>query len=615
MSRTGDDVSDEVARRLARAQIKAQGELAQLDAAQRAEPRYVLDHPLGQGGQAQTFLAKDQATGERVVIKRLLLAHLDDWKAIELFEREGEVLEHLEHASIPRYVDAMHVHAEAGDAFYLVQQYVEGPTLAEEIARGRRFSEGEIEALARELLGVLAYLHALHPPVIHRDLKPSNIICRVDGGYALIDFGAIQVVLPRESRLGSTIVGTSGYMAPEQFMGRSVPATDLYALGATLTHAMSRVHPNEMSLVRMKLDVRPHLSASEELVQWVERLLEPAVEDRFASATEAMAGLDELHQRRDAGLPVPVERVGPEAEGEAQLEQPSFAGPSSAVFSLVVLIAVVGITVGVFSATKDSSDDGIVIRSATTPLPSEPSDVEGRRRGIFEEEREATTALLTGAEVIFRMPAGQAKDLDCNLYRYSEYTGGARVGLECTNTSQEAIVQLKVDVRLEEEDGSAVVGKSKEPVRAMIAPMLPGDTFHEYIDLGDIKDRAEIARLVVDVVQCEKAQARERLDGEPVELTWMVAKPEGADIEVRIRSEERERGYKPGEYEHRIVGELEHRGSAQIEEVHLEKRVYDAGGRLVASEHSWAHGPSGPPLLRGQVKAFSIWTMNHAKPA
>ncbi|MEZ4474291.1 MAG: protein kinase [bacterium] len=115
--------------------------------------------------------------------------------------------------------------------FYLVQEFVAGPTLAAELTR-RRYTEDEVLAILDELAEVLAYLHRLMPPVVHRDLKLKNVIRRSsDQKLVLIDFGAVRDVVADPRVGGSTVAGTYGYMAPEQFRGEASPQSDLYALG------------------------------------------------------------------------------------------------------------------------------------------------------------------------------------------------------------------------------------------------------------------------------------------------------------------------------------------------------------------------------------------------
>src|SRR6185503_314055 len=98
-----------------------------------------------------------------------------------------------------------------------------------------------------ELLGVLDYLHSRVPPVLHRDIKPANLIVRPDGSIARVDFGAVRNVFRSPDEDGSTVVGTHGYMPYEQYMGQASPASDLYALGATLLHLITGRGPSEFA--------------------------------------------------------------------------------------------------------------------------------------------------------------------------------------------------------------------------------------------------------------------------------------------------------------------------------------------------------------------------------
>jgi serine/threonine protein kinase len=260
------------------------------------EDRYELVAEIGRGGQGRTYLGRDQHTGEEVAVKELDLTQADTWKAIELFEREGEVLQSLSHPSIPAYVDAFHLAGADGrlERFFLVQQFVEGDSLDKLIDAGLHIDEQQARGFAAEMLEILSYLHGLAPPVIHRDIKPSNIIGQPDGSLALIDFGAVQSIVPGESG-GSTIVGTSGYMPIEQLMGRAQPATDLYGLAATLVHLLSRRHPADLPVEAMALKFHDFVNVSEEFADFLEQMLAPYVEDRIQSAGEA---LEHVHGRR-----------------------------------------------------------------------------------------------------------------------------------------------------------------------------------------------------------------------------------------------------------------------------------------------------------------------------
>jgi ankyrin repeat protein len=216
---------------------------------------------------------------------------MTDWKMMELFEREARVLAQLNHPAIPRYLEYFHVDTPQDRSFYIAQQLAPGQSLAVLVQKGWRANEEEVRRLAAQILEILVYLHELTPPVIHRDIKPQNIIRREDGQVFLVDFGAVQDTYHNTFMRGSTVVGTYGYMAPEQFRGQAVPTTDLYGLGATLLFLLTHRSPAELPTDRLKINFRSRVQISEDFADWLEKMLEPDVEDRFPSAKEALAVL------------------------------------------------------------------------------------------------------------------------------------------------------------------------------------------------------------------------------------------------------------------------------------------------------------------------------------
>ncbi|MBD1939785.1 serine/threonine-protein kinase [Microcoleus sp. FACHB-68] len=253
--------------------------------------RYRLTNILGQGGIGITYEAEDQETGKRVALKEVSLRRLRDWKVLELFEREARVLSELNHPSIPAYLDYFQVDTASDRSFYLVQEIAPGKSLSALVEAGWRASEGEAQKLAIRVLEILSYLHSLTPPVIHRDIKPQNIILAEDGQVSLVDFGAVQDTYRHTFAGSSTVVGTYGYMAPEQFRGHAEPATDLYGLGATLLFLLTHQSPADLPQRRLKIEFRSQVNISDDFAGWIETLIEPAVEDRFTSAKEALAVL------------------------------------------------------------------------------------------------------------------------------------------------------------------------------------------------------------------------------------------------------------------------------------------------------------------------------------
>jgi serine/threonine protein kinase len=258
--------------------------------------RYRVLDEIGSGGQATTYRARDEARAAIVALKELRLRHARDWKAVELFEREAEALERLDHPAIPGYVDSFHEEREGGELrFFLVQDYVEGRTLAELLEAGESFDEEDAIEILDQMLAILVYLGEQRPPVIHRDIKPSNIIRRPGGALALVDFGAVQLVAS-ETVGGSTVIGTAGFVAPEQLTGHGAPATDLYALGATILQLLTGRAPDELPRRRLRLDVGASVDVRPGLQRLLEDMLAPALEDRIDDATRARARLERVRE-------------------------------------------------------------------------------------------------------------------------------------------------------------------------------------------------------------------------------------------------------------------------------------------------------------------------------
>nr|WP_290228321.1 serine/threonine-protein kinase [Trichocoleus desertorum] len=260
--------------------------------------RYRILEVLGQGGIGTTYKAEDLQTQQQVALKALSLRRINDWKVLELFEREARVLSYLQHPAIPRYLNYFQVDTPENRWFYLVQELAAGRSLAQWVKEGWRIGEPEAKQLAIQVLEVLSYLHSLTPPVIHRDIKPQNIIRRSDGQIFLVDFGAVQDTYRDTLTQGSTVVGTYGYMAPEQFRGKAVPATDLYGLGGTLLFLLTHQSPADLPQRRLKIDIRACTQLSPTFADWLDQMLEPAMEDRFPAAQEALAALQEPPRRQ-----------------------------------------------------------------------------------------------------------------------------------------------------------------------------------------------------------------------------------------------------------------------------------------------------------------------------
>ncbi|AFW94325.1 serine/threonine protein kinase [Anabaena sp. 90] len=254
--------------------------------------RYRILRILGQGGVGITYAAIDLENSEEVALKVLSLRRMSDWKKIELFEREAKILSQLNHSAIPHYLDYFQIDTNSDRSFYIVQQLAPGNSLATLVENGWLPDEGKIKQIAIQMLEILTYLHSLTPPVIHRDIKPQNIILSHDKKELfLVDFGAVADTYHNTVTGGSTVVGTFGYMAPEQFRGQAFPSTDLYGLGTTLLFLLTGKSPTDLPQRQLKIDFRPYVDISKDFANWLEQMLEPVSADRFSSAEAALATL------------------------------------------------------------------------------------------------------------------------------------------------------------------------------------------------------------------------------------------------------------------------------------------------------------------------------------
>ena len=266
-----------------------------LQAEQVLQKRYQLQQKLGQNPWRQTWLAADvgESSASKVIVKLLAFNPQMHWDELKLFEREAQVLKHLNHPRIPQYRDYFAVDRETGDGlpwFGLVQDYIPGHSLQQLLNQGKRFTEKQTQKIARNVLEILIYLHELSPPVFHRDIKPSNLILGNDEQVHLVDFGAVQ---DRAAAEGATftVVGTSGYTPPEQLWGRAVPASDLYALGTTLIHLLTGTTPADLPQRRMRIQFSDRVSLNPNFTHWLEQLAEPVPERRFSTARQALYAL------------------------------------------------------------------------------------------------------------------------------------------------------------------------------------------------------------------------------------------------------------------------------------------------------------------------------------
>jgi serine/threonine-protein kinase len=282
--------------------------------------RYLPTKLLGQGGFGTAFLARDRYTPTMrdCVVKQFQpsgdLSPQQLAIAQGLFEREAEVLEQLgnDHPQIPNLyaffplsVSNLHQSGKEDQFFYLVQEFIDGQDLEEELQTKGTFSEAEVLEVLRAMLKVLQFVH--DNGSIHRDIKPSNIMRHQNGRLYLLDFGAVKQVTKGAAGTPSgksTGIYSMGFAPPEQMSGAQVyPSTDLYALAVTLIMLLTGKEPEELyDSYNNSWNWRPYTQVSDTLADVLNRMLLPTPNKRFQSAQEVM---DALKPRRTPPAPPP----------------------------------------------------------------------------------------------------------------------------------------------------------------------------------------------------------------------------------------------------------------------------------------------------------------------
>ena len=258
--------------------------------------RYQIQKNLSKKNGCQTLLARDLNTQELVIMKLLAFNSDFEWDNLKLFEREAEILRTLKHESIPRYLDYFDINSQNLKGFALVQNYIPAKSLEECLQAGQVFTQADIKEIAQSILEILVYLHKQNPSVIHRDIKPSNILLGDRSGNSvgkayLVDFGSVQTVTDKNGTM--TVVGTYGYMPPEQFGGRTVVASDLYSLGAPLIYLVTGTHPADLPQKDFRIQFEHLANQNPSFTNWLRQMTEPYSEKRFGSAITALQALNE----------------------------------------------------------------------------------------------------------------------------------------------------------------------------------------------------------------------------------------------------------------------------------------------------------------------------------
>ena len=355
--------------------------------------RYKLGEALGRGGQGHTFRATDSTTGAAVAVKRLRLKGSEGWKPFDLFERECKVLAALSHSGIPTFLDSF-ADEDEGE-FFLVMELVEGRPLGQMLRRGGPVERSQLWNILHQALEILTYLHGLSPPVIHRDVKPSNLVLNEEGRLYLVDFGGVRVALREDG--GSTVVGTFGFMAPEQLHGEATPATDIYGLGATLATLATGVEADKLPRKGLKVDL-DRLMPEDPLRELLRLMLEPDPDDRPGSCAKVLEEARRLQRGAPAKAATPPSQPTPPAQGEVTEEDsPLRDVPAPLMFVLQV--------VGAMGYVGLVLLDAIFLPVVFAMLGAASSD-KSKQKELQEKQKAARKALGRGRRTLKALAQG-----------------------------------------------------------------------------------------------------------------------------------------------------------------------------------------------------------------
>ncbi len=261
-----------------------------------SEQGYQIERELGQNrvGGRVTYLAQSHQLQQAVVIKQFQFAKGSfRWADYDAYQREIQVMQGLAHPGIPRYLDSF----QTEDGFCMVQEYKQ----AQSLGVPRSFHFNEIQKIAIALLKILVYLQSRVPAVIHRDIKPENILVDEQINVFLVDFGFAHIG-DGEVGISSVVKGTLGFMPPEQLFNRQLTeASDLYGVGVTLICLLTGIKSVDVgNLIDITYRVNfRHLVAKLSVgwMNWLEKMVEPRVKDRFPSAAAALDAIP-AHEMR-----------------------------------------------------------------------------------------------------------------------------------------------------------------------------------------------------------------------------------------------------------------------------------------------------------------------------
>ncbi|MEM9568128.1 MAG: serine/threonine-protein kinase [Cyanobacteria bacterium P01_E01_bin.34] len=399
--------------------VRSHNEASTLQAASQSRTilagAYEILDSLSSGGFSVTYVAKalDLPGQPKCAIKQLkpMSPKVDLEKAREWFELEAQIL--FELGSSTDRIPTFYARFEEGGEFYLVQEFIDGEELEKELRLRGRLSEYETLELLQTILEGLEIVH--RKSIIHRDIKPSNLMRRKsDGKIVLIDFGAVKEVIAMATQTGAefrrqgSIVGSPGFMAPEQSSGYPLLASDIFSVGAIALRAVTGIAPMQVFSAEGKtgrLIRQDSVQVSEEMANLLNSMTHIDPESRFPNAALALQAVRQFMQslERDSvtdtlpGSASSVHRSGPTGGGQAiRNQQANEPKPKGNVFNRLF-------------GRKPSPPPSKPQTSSSTPSSSTPSS-STPSSSRPASSTQASAPFMTGPEAVFSNPeAGSSR--------------------------------------------------------------------------------------------------------------------------------------------------------------------------------------------------------------
>ena len=519
--------------------------------------KYRTVRELSRRAHGRVYLAVD-GSGRQVALKEICFNVVPDVQHLEALDREAAMLRQLDHPRIPRFVDSFREGQGAHLRLYLAQEFVPGRSLLQ-LLDERRFAEHDLRLILRQALELLVYLQERSPRVIHRDVKPANLLMGEDGRLVLVDFGSARDIA-LGGTVNGTLTGTFGYVPPEQLGGIVDETSDLYALGATAIHLLSRKAPHELMGPALRLDFERHVNCSAGLQRFLARLTARETFSRFTSAGAALRALDSLEEPGTADR-----EINPAALRALAFEKPPVETSGKRVkrlveerlFELGVLVLALCAVAGFWLI---SSVVGIANRSLGTQpevAPSRPAPPVVNEAALRLREKVAAERALREAE-IQRAKGSQALARGEQALAAGDFLGALTDAMEAMQllpaTPEAARATLLKARALGKQkrfdDACAVYGEYLEEfpagpdVQAALGEraLLSGELANAEVTVRDCSALLERfpAGTSADEVMLLRGRAQARLgltDQAAVDFTTLIARnPEGSPVNLAARA-------------------------------------------------------------------------------